>query len=373
MASISRPTWWSAYDRNPAYTSISRASTGLICSDISSHAGMPGAALGQRGVGGDHAELLLPGERLLADGVPALVEPALVAVGPLRRHVVRGVRGARREVHEERLVRGQRLLLAGPGDRLVGHVVHEVVALLGRAPRLDRRRVLVDRRVPLVRLAADEAVEVLEPAARVRPVVERSDRVRLPHRHLVALAELRRVVAVELEDLGDRSARVRPQRVVARRRRGDLGDAAHPDRVVVAARQQRRPRRRAQRRRVEAGELQPVGGEALERRRLARARRTRSTRRSRRRRSGSRARSVRPSGGRNRRIGGNLRVRRRGVVRDRARVGEIGDRQRRARNIIDRSHGILLGVAWGQAECSFRWRSKRRNRPGPTAPCRAKA
>ena len=50
-------------------------------------------------------------------------------------HVVRRVRRARREVHEERLVGHERLLLAHPRDRLVGHVLGEVVALLGRLRR----------------------------------------------------------------------------------------------------------------------------------------------------------------------------------------------------------------------------------------------
>ena len=219
--------------------------------------------------GGDHAELLLAREDPLAQRVPAVVELARVLVRPLLRHVVRRVRRARREVGEERLVGHQRLLLADPLDRLVGHVAHEVVALLGRAVGLDRGRALVQRRVVLVRLAADEAVEVLEAAAG-RPVVERPQRARLPDRHLVALAELRGRVAVELEDLRQRRAGVRPHRVVARRGRRDLGDAAHPDRVVVAAAQQRRPRRRAQRRRVEAVELQAARREPLRVRRRAR-------------------------------------------------------------------------------------------------------
>ena len=141
--------------------------------------------------------------------------------------MVRRVRRAGREVDEERLVRHERLLLADPRDRLVGHVLGEVVALLGRPLRLDRRRALVERRVVLVRLAADEAVEVLEAPPPAGPGVERAHRARLPDRHLVALAELRRRVAVELERLRQRRARVRPHRAVAGRRRRDLGDAAH--------------------------------------------------------------------------------------------------------------------------------------------------
>ena len=88
-------------------------------------------------------------------------------------HMVRRVGGAGREVDEEGLVRRQRLLLRDPGHGLVGHVLHEVIALFGRLLRLDRRRAFVERGVPLVGLAADEAVEVLEAAAAGRPGVER--------------------------------------------------------------------------------------------------------------------------------------------------------------------------------------------------------
>ena len=93
-----------------------------------------GVPRGQLGVGRDDAQLLLPGEGALALRVPAVVELARVLVGPLLRHVVRGVRRARREVDEERLVRHQRLLLAHPADGLVGQVLGEVVALLRRSP-----------------------------------------------------------------------------------------------------------------------------------------------------------------------------------------------------------------------------------------------
>ena len=48
-------------------------------------------------------------------------------------HVVRRVRRAGREVHEERLVGHQRLLLAHPRDRLVGEILGQVVALLRRS------------------------------------------------------------------------------------------------------------------------------------------------------------------------------------------------------------------------------------------------
>ena len=156
-----------------------------------------------------------------------------------------------------------------PGDRLVGHVRHEVVALFGRLLRLDRRRAFVERGIPLVGLAADEAVEVFEPAAAGRPCVERPDRARLPHRHLMALAELRGRVAVELQRPRQRRDRVRQHRTVARRGGRDLGDAAHAGGMMIAPGQQRLPRRRAERGRVEAGVLESVCRQPFGIRRLA--------------------------------------------------------------------------------------------------------
>ena len=219
---------------------------------------------------------------------------------------MRRVRRAGREVDEERLVGHERLLLADPLDRLVGHVLREVVALLRSPVGLDRRRPLVERRVVLVGLAADEAVEVLEAAAAGGPRVERPHRARLPDRHLVALAELRRRVAVELQRLRERRAGVRADRVVAGRRGRDLGDAAHADRVVVAAGEQRRARRRAERGRVKAVELEPARGQPLRGRRRGTGRRTRSTQPK----PASSSSTIRtfgaPAGGRSGLIGGNV-------------------------------------------------------------------
>ena len=222
-------------------------------------------------MGRDDTEPLLAGDRASAERVPAVIEGALVPRGPLWRDVVRGVRGPGRPVDEEGLVGHERLLLADPPDRAIGHVLGEVVALLGRPIGLDRHGVLVDGGRVLVGLAADEAVEVLEPVARRRPPIERAHRARLPDRDLVAFPEMRGGVAVELERLGERRHAAWPERVIARCGRGDLGDAAHADGMVVAPAEQRGAGRRAERRRVEPGVLEPVRRESLERRRVARS------------------------------------------------------------------------------------------------------
>ena len=81
-------------------------------------------------VGGDHAERLLPGERLLAQLVPALVELALVLRRPLLGHVMRRVAAAGGEVGEERLLGVLRPDRVQPLDRLVRHGVGQVVGVL---------------------------------------------------------------------------------------------------------------------------------------------------------------------------------------------------------------------------------------------------
>ena len=218
---------------------------------------------GEFRVRGHDAAALLFGERPLAQGVPAVVELPAVRVSPLQRHVVRGVGSAGREVHEERAIRGQGRLLAHPGDRAVGHVLGEVVLLVGIAVRFDRGRPVVQRGRELVGLTTEEPEEVLEPATTGGPRIERSHRAGLPHRHLVALAELGGRIPVEPQHLGQGCCRLGSHRGVARDRRGDLGDRAHPDRVMVAAGQQRLAGRRAQRRRVEPGVGQTIAGQPL--------------------------------------------------------------------------------------------------------------
>ena len=208
---------------------------------------------------GDHAELLLVGEDLLAQLVPALVEEVHVAdlLDPLRRRVVRRVGAAGHVVDEERLVRRQRVDLVHVGDRLVGHRGGQVVVRVV-LERIDVGRVAGEvRRLPLVGVAAHEAVEVLEAHAD-RPLVERPGRGRLEGRRVVVLAEPRGAVAVVPQDRADRGLVLGDDAVVAGIARRLLGDHAEADRVVVAPGDQRRARRRAQRGRVEVGVAQPV-------------------------------------------------------------------------------------------------------------------
>jgi hypothetical protein len=86
----------------------------------------------------------------------------------------------------------------------------------------------------------------------------------------MALAELCSGVTVQLQHLGQRRGRIGPHRAIPRRRRRDLRDPAHSSRVMVAAGQQRLPRRGTQRGRMETVVPQAVRGQPLGGRRLAR-------------------------------------------------------------------------------------------------------
>ena len=175
---------------------------------------------------------------------------------------MRRVRGAGREVDEERFVGHERLLLAHPGDGPVRQVFRERVAFLRRARRLDRRRALVEARIVLIGFAADEPVEVFESGARW-PLRERADRRDFPDRDFVALSELSGRVSVQFERLGQRRFVLRTHAAVARSRRRHLGNRTHAHRMMVAAGEERLARRRAERGRMKAIVFQAALRQAL--------------------------------------------------------------------------------------------------------------
>src|SRR5262249_20109374 len=153
----------------------------------------------------DEPELLLARERLLAVGVPALVELALVLVGPLPGDVVRSVAAAGRVVHHPRLLRIRRAHGVQPLDRLVGEGVREVVLTVLALGDSDGRVVLRYDRVVLAGGARQEPVPVVE-APRQRPVVEGAGRADLAPRRQVPLAEAGSDVTVLPEHAGQGGA-----------------------------------------------------------------------------------------------------------------------------------------------------------------------
>ena len=196
----------------------------------------------QLGVGRDDPELLLAGEDLLAHGVPAAVEPALVLGRPFRGHLVGGVAATGGEVHEPGLVRVLGAHPVQPFDGLVGHVVGEVVGLAVLALRGYPHGGVVhgDHGIPLARLPAQETPEVLETPA-PGPAVQRTSRPLLAVRGQVPLPERRSGIAVLLEDLRERRGRFRDERVVSRKAAGELADLTEARRRGGCGRSARRP------------------------------------------------------------------------------------------------------------------------------------
>jgi hypothetical protein len=102
-----------------------------------------------------------PRQHPFAVGLVAVVEPALVLVDVLLRCVVGRVVGAGAEPQVPGLVGLGLLGVADEPERLVRQVLGEVIAVLGRVGLVDVVVVLRQVGIPLVGLAADEAVEAV--------------------------------------------------------------------------------------------------------------------------------------------------------------------------------------------------------------------
>ena len=96
---------------------------------------------------------LLAGEDLLAPTIPSEVELALVPVAVLLRDLMRRVACAGCEVEEERPLGRSGTEVLQVGDRVVGEILGEVVALLRRARRIDLMVVVHEIGVILIGLA----------------------------------------------------------------------------------------------------------------------------------------------------------------------------------------------------------------------------
>ena len=193
--------------------------------------------------------------------------------------MVRRMVGTRAEVHEERTLRSHLLGVGDHRDRTIGQILGQVVVAIFHARRPIRRRlvrlinellVLHQIGIPLIGLATQEPVVALETATS-GPVPLRRRHVGLVLGAAVPLAEHVGVVAALAEHLRDRGRLERDVPVRSREPGGHLADARHPDRGVVATRQQRRASRRAQGCGVELGVAQSALGEPRHRRHLDRA------------------------------------------------------------------------------------------------------
>ena len=201
----------------------------------------------QLGVGGYPPGGLLPGEDPFAVGVPAVVEGALILIGPFPGDVVGSVGGSGGPIHEERSVGCVGPMPAQPGDGVVGKVLGEVVVLPFR--RFDRIEILIQPGLPLRGFAGDEPVEVVE-AVPGGPTVEGPHGGRLGGGRVVPFAERRGAVAVMLQDFGDGGGVLADDPGIAVPVHRPFGDRARMHAVVIAPGQQRRPGGRTDRRGV---------------------------------------------------------------------------------------------------------------------------
>ena len=217
----------------------------------------------QLGVRGQEAAVDLAPDGVVAPAVPTGVEVAPVAGDPIGRRLVRRVAGPRGEVQQPRLVDLDVAQVLEELDRPGHEVLRQVVAVLVRARGLDDVVVVHQCGHELVGLAAEEAVEPLE-APPQRPTVPAGAQVLLFVRGEVPLPHGVGRVAQRGQHGREQAARTGNPGVVAGEPRGQLNDAAHAARVVVAARQHARPGRAAQPGRVEVRVAQPRRGEAVE-------------------------------------------------------------------------------------------------------------
>ena len=148
-------------------------------------------------------------------------------------------------------------------DGLVGQVLGEVIALLRAVRLFDEMVVFHQVGIPLVGLAAEEAVEAVE-ALLQRPLLAAGARGDIRLGDVVVLAQPEGAPAAVLQDLPDGGALIREAAVRTGESVGPLGDAGHAVEVVVATGQEGGAGRRAQRRGVPLRVDQPVVRQLLQ-------------------------------------------------------------------------------------------------------------
>ena len=201
----------------------------------------PGGARRHHRALGDDAERKLAGEGVVAPAVPALGEPPLVLLNPFGRRVVRRVAGPRGEVQEEGQCVVDRAQVPEEFDGAVGEVGAQVIAVLDGTRWPDDVVVVVEPGNELVRLAAVKPVPAVE-AASEWPRGPRLGHVGLVLGAQMPLADGVGRVPVGPEDLRQEAVLAGRPAPVPGEAAGQVGDAPHATAVVVAAREEARPR-----------------------------------------------------------------------------------------------------------------------------------
>ena len=195
----------------------------------------------------------------------SIVELALVLGDVVFRRVVRGVVRARVVPHEPRPRRVAGLLVADHRDGLVREVLRQVIALLGSVRRVDKAVVLDKVGIPLIGFATEETVEAVEPLLQ-RPLLPARARRHVLFGDVVVLAEPERAPARILQELADGRGLLGEPSARAGKTVRRLGDRGHAVHVMIASRQHRRSRWRAERGGMPLRIRQAVSGELVERR-----------------------------------------------------------------------------------------------------------
>ncbi len=174
-----------------------------------------------------------------------------------------GVHGPERQVGEEGPVGPDGDRVVDEPDGVVDQVLAQVVAVVGGGGGLDVMVVVDEVGGELVRLALEEAVEPVE-APLERPLVEGAGRRGVLHGAQVPLADRERGVALVTEYLGHGGGVVRDLPAHVGVAAVEVGDGAHPDRVVVASGEQGGPGGGAQRGDVEVRIAEAAVGQGVD-------------------------------------------------------------------------------------------------------------
>src|SRR5262245_59297440 len=113
---------------------------------------------------------------------------------------MRRVVGAGTEPHEPWLRRVCRLLIAQHTESLIGKILRQVISLLGCRRWIDESVVFHEVGIPVVGLAAEEAVETIEPFLQ-RPFRPAGAACNVLYRNVVFLAQPECAVTVVLKHL----------------------------------------------------------------------------------------------------------------------------------------------------------------------------
>ena len=222
-----------------------------------------GIARGERGVRRDDAHLLLAGKPFFALDIPAGIEAAAIFIEIALRRLMRGVHGAEGRVEKEGALGDQRNDVADHAGRTVDDVFGDVIAVLDAGRYADEMIVMRQLGVELVGLALQETVIAVETLLQ-RPIGEGAGGGTFAHRREMPFAGGEGRIALVAQNLRERRGAFRDRAAHVGKAGVEIRNAAHADRVMVAAGEQAGAGRRAERGGVEAGEARARGGQRVD-------------------------------------------------------------------------------------------------------------